>query len=92
MIEVGVRELKAGISGYLRRVAAGERIRVTLHGRPVADLIPSGRGADDARWDELVAEGKITPAQRPWRRGAFAPRRGTGSASAHVLAEREADR
>ena len=34
------RELRNRISGVLRQVAAGERIRVTTNGQPVADLVP----------------------------------------------------
>ncbi|MGH2425116.1 MAG: type II toxin-antitoxin system Phd/YefM family antitoxin, partial [bacterium] len=38
MTSVGVRQLKAGLSRYLQRVRAGERITVTARGRPVAVL------------------------------------------------------
>jgi len=34
------RELRNRISQVLRRVEAGERLRITVDGRPVADLIP----------------------------------------------------
>ncbi len=37
---VGVRDLKASLSAYLRRVSAGESILVTDHGRAVARLVP----------------------------------------------------
>lgn len=37
---VGVRDLKASLSAYLRRVSEGESVVVTDHGRPVARLIP----------------------------------------------------
>ncbi len=40
MSAVGVRELKAGLSQFLKRVARGERITVTERGRPVALLVP----------------------------------------------------
>lgn len=35
------RELRNNISRVLREVEAGERIRVTVDGRPVADLVPA---------------------------------------------------
>jgi len=38
------RELRNNISRVLRDVEAGERIRVTVDGRPVADLVPVSRG------------------------------------------------
>ncbi len=36
------RELRNRISAVLRRVESGERVRITVNGRPVADLVPIG--------------------------------------------------
>lgn len=36
---VSVRELKNGLSSYLRRAQAGEEIVVTSHGKPVGRLV-----------------------------------------------------
>ncbi len=36
------RELRNRISHVLREVEAGERMRITVDGRPVADLVPIG--------------------------------------------------
>jgi prevent-host-death family protein len=36
------RELRNNIARVLREVEAGERLRVTVDGRPVADLVPIG--------------------------------------------------
>jgi prevent-host-death family protein len=73
MSVVGIRELKSGLSKYLKRVAAGERITVTERGNPVAVLIPVDRpssaplqamiAAGTARW----AGGKPRGSQRPAR-------------------------
>ncbi len=38
---VSVRELKGGLSRYLKRAAAGEDITVTSRGRPIARLLPA---------------------------------------------------
>jgi prevent-host-death family protein len=38
--EVSVRELRNHVSEVLRRVEAGERLRVTVDRRPVAQLVP----------------------------------------------------
>ena len=65
MVEVGARELKNALSAYLRRVANGEHVRVTLRGEPVADLVPTGRSAHTERRRRLVAEGTLTPARAP---------------------------
>jgi prevent-host-death family protein len=38
--EIPQRELRNDIANVLKRVARGQRLRVTVRGRPVADLIP----------------------------------------------------
>ena len=38
--EIPQRELRNDIAKVLRRVAHGQRLRVTVRGRPVADLVP----------------------------------------------------
>lgn len=38
------RELRNRISRVLRQVEAGEPMRITVDGRPVADLVPVGGG------------------------------------------------
>lgn len=40
MISVGVKELKAKLSSYMRLVRKGEEVIVTDHGREVALVIP----------------------------------------------------
>lgn len=40
MRSIPQRELRNQIARVLREVEAGERIRVTVDGRPVADLVP----------------------------------------------------
>jgi prevent-host-death family protein len=92
MREIGVRELKGSLSSVLHQVDEGEQIRVTVRGRPVADIVPAGprRGASLMR--ELVSEGRVTPAVQP-RPGRSPRPLDTGrSASAIVLAERDAER
>jgi len=42
MAELRARDLRNDLSAVLRRVEAGERMRITLRGRPVAELIPVG--------------------------------------------------
>jgi prevent-host-death family protein len=39
--DVSVRELKAGLSHYLKLVARGEQVIVTSRGRPIARLLPA---------------------------------------------------
>lgn len=60
MEQVGVRELRDKVSGVLRRVAAGRIVEVTDHGHPVARIVPLRYRN---RIDQLVAEGRATPAE-----------------------------
>lgn len=62
----GIRELKDNLSEYVRRAESGERIAITAHGRVVAMLVPAEtttRGRRRSRYDELVEQGVIRPAQ-----------------------------
>ncbi len=43
--EIGAFEAKTHLSRLLREVQRGKRYTITLHGRPVADLVPSGGAA-----------------------------------------------
>jgi prevent-host-death family protein len=58
---VGVRELRQNLSVYLRRVAAGERLRVTEHGRTVAALVPLRD--EESPLDRLMKQGRLIPAK-----------------------------
>lgn len=63
---VGIRELKDNLSHFVRRVEAGERVTVTANGRVVAELVPPAAGTRTrpvARFDALVAEGIVVPAE-----------------------------
>ena len=92
MREIGVRELKTTLSQTLRAVARGQQVRVTLRGRPLADIVPAGASVRDDPLRALVAEGRLTPHTRA--RAGRAPRlvQAPTSASSLVLAEREAER
>ena len=58
---VGVRELRQNLSVYLRRVAAGQKLRVTERGRTIAALVPLRE--DESPLDRLVKQGRLIPAQ-----------------------------
>jgi prevent-host-death family protein len=45
MDEVSARDLRNHTAAILRRVEAGERLRITVSRRPVAELAPLGRPA-----------------------------------------------
>ncbi len=92
MREIGVRELKSRLSEVLRAVEAGEEVRVTVRGRPVAEIRPTAESRAEKRMRELVAEGRVTPPSRPLPRNVPFPPPGKGSGTAMILAEREEER
>ena len=70
---VGVRELKNGLTRYLRRTKHGEEIIVTERGKPIALLTPikSAKHARslEARLAALAAQGWVTlPTKKPLKR------------------------
>ncbi len=91
MREIGVGELKATLSQTLRGVARGQQVRVTLRGRPLADIVPAGALTKDDRLHRLVAQGRLVAPARA--RPTQPPRlmKSKRSASGLVLAEREAE-
>jgi prevent-host-death family protein len=46
MLHVPIRDLKDRLSEYLRLVAEGEEIVITLHKRPIAKLTPMGEAPE----------------------------------------------
>lgn len=90
MRELGVRELKRSLSRVLHAFSRGEQVRVTLRGRPIADIVPARGAPTEDRLRELVAQSRVQlPARAHPPR---APRPARRSASELVLAEREVER
>jgi len=57
---VGVRELKAHLSSYLKRVRAGATISITDRGQVVATIQPAAARPNVERAHRMVAEGKAS--------------------------------
>lgn len=74
---VGVAELRQNLSTYLRRVREGERLLVTDHNRPVAELGPAPSAGPDL--DRLIAQGRVS---QPVRSGLPEPLELTGDRQA----------
>lgn len=53
MVDLPSRDLRNDVSGVLRRVEAGERLRVTINGRPVAELVPLPTRQQTMTWEEF---------------------------------------
>ncbi|MEN6370758.1 MAG: type II toxin-antitoxin system prevent-host-death family antitoxin [Armatimonadota bacterium] len=66
MRTAAIAKLKAGLSGYLESVKAGEQVVVTDRGRPVALIVPIDPNiSEDERRAELVAKGLVKPGRGP---------------------------
>jgi prevent-host-death family protein len=76
-VDVGIRELRDGLSRHLAEVRAGGVVTVTDHGRPIARIVPVGRLT---RLEQLRAEGRVRPA-RARKRLAPAPVEAAGTVS-----------
>jgi prevent-host-death family protein len=61
-MDVGIKELRDGLSRYLARVREGGTITITDHGKPIARIVPVGRLTT---YEQMKLDGRITPAQRP---------------------------
>jgi prevent-host-death family protein len=46
-MQIGVRDLRNRTSQVIDAVQAGERVTLTVHGEPVADIVPHGQRS---RW------------------------------------------
>lgn len=70
MASIGVRELRAALSTFVKRAQSGERIVVTVDGHPVAQLAAVSPDVAGVSIDDLVARGAVIA---PRRRGDFVP-------------------
>ena len=59
-MDVSSRELRNHTAEVLRRVERGERVRVCVNRRPVAELVPLGapQWADGAAMERVLAEAR----------------------------------
>ncbi len=62
--QIGIRRLRAEVAAQVRRAGAGERLVITVDGRPVAQLGPLEAPAGSHTIGDLAALGRILPARR----------------------------
>jgi prevent-host-death family protein len=88
-MDVTVRELKAHLSEYLKRVESGEVVGVTNRGRRVARILPEPRGGGVAQG---IKEGWLTREadEPPVAFIPIAPRTGAPSSADVIRADRDA--
>lgn len=58
MAQIGIRELKAHLSAYVRAAKAGERVTITDRGVVVAQIVPA---EGDAALQRLIDAGLAMP-------------------------------
>ena len=63
---MGIRELRNNVAAVVRRAASGERLVVTVDGKPMAMLGPLSPGTG-ATLDDLIAAGLVEPPRRSRR-------------------------
>jgi prevent-host-death family protein len=61
--QIGARELRANLAAAVRQAGAGERVVITIDGRPVAQLGPL-EPAGAPSLEELAASGLLEPPRR----------------------------
>jgi prevent-host-death family protein len=64
MDHVGIRQLRASVAAQVRRAEAGERVVITVDGRPVAQLGPLEPGPGTRTLEDLAAQGQLVLARR----------------------------
>ncbi len=64
---VGIRDLRANIAALVQRAGSGDRIVLTVAGRPVAQLGPLDPVDSRPTIDDLAARGLVVKARRPDR-------------------------
>ena len=85
-MEVTARELKLRLGQFLAAVRAGETVRVTLRGKPVAEIRPIP-GPTTRRIDQMIAEGRVRPGTG--KIGPHMPQPFERSPTEIILADRE---
>ncbi|MEU0095917.1 type II toxin-antitoxin system prevent-host-death family antitoxin [Kribbella sp. NPDC006257] len=57
-MDIGIRELRDGLSRHLAEVRSGRTITVTDHGKPIARIVPIDQ---PSALERLIAEGVVRP-------------------------------
>jgi prevent-host-death family protein len=83
-MDVGIRELKNGLSRHLAEVRKGHTLTVTDHGKPIALIVPVQQ---PTTLDQLIAEGLVRPA-RSRKADLPTPAKANGSVSELVADQR----
>lgn len=61
---LGIRDARSRLTSLVRRAGEGERIVITIGGRPIAQLGPLEADPEEMSLDDLIARGQLLPARR----------------------------
>ncbi len=90
-LRVGIRDLKANLSKYMRRVKSGQTVIITDRGKPIGRIVPEGPAVED-RLMMAVDTGMISwNGQKLLPREPVAVNRGPGLISDLVVEDRDVD-
>jgi antitoxin (DNA-binding transcriptional repressor) of toxin-antitoxin stability system len=64
VLRVGIRVLRANVADAVQRAARGERLVITVGGRPAAQLGPLDAGSGPESLDDLVSRGLVMAPRR----------------------------
>jgi antitoxin (DNA-binding transcriptional repressor) of toxin-antitoxin stability system len=90
MIQIGVRQLRNGLTRYLRLAEKGQPVLVTNRNRPIAMIKKPDRTSAQTEEEivaALVAEGKLLPAKQPGPVKPFKPVRVKGKPVSQMIIE-----
>ena len=84
-MEVGIRDLRADLSRWIKRVREGEELLITDRGKPVARIVPMD---GQRKIDKLIAAGLVSPSPKPWHGPPPRPVKAKGTVSDLVAEQR----
>lgn len=61
---IAIRELRADLAAHVRRAASGQRVVITVDGRPTAQLAPLEPEQGQTVLADLIAAGAVTAPRR----------------------------
>lgn len=84
-MDIGIRELRDGLSRHLAEVRKGHTLTVTDHGKPIAMIVPVQQ---PTTLEQLIAKGVVRPARSRQRKPLPEPIEASGSVSDLVADQR----
>ena len=66
MSEVSITELRQNLPKYLAMVRDGQKVRITSHGKLVAEITPPSRSEDEVLAQRAILRNSVLRYQRPF--------------------------